>query len=108
MAYKYKEYNFKDCAITRVGDSFYIDIGKNKDIIPYVADFLSDKIKDATEIVIDYISDRYNRKNQTVIYKIEKGKNKGTWGYRYYGKYTTISKRFCDILNKKEVTKWNT
>ena len=64
MAYKYKEYNFNDCTITRVGDSLYIDIGKNKDIIPYIAEFISDKIKDVTEIVIDYISDRYNRKNQ--------------------------------------------
>ena len=108
MAYKYKEYNFNDCTITRVGDSFYIDIGKNKDIIPYIAEFISDKVKDVTDIVIDYISDRYNRKNQTVIYKIEKGKNKGAWGYRYYGKYTTISKRFCDLLNKKEVDIWNT
>ena len=105
MGYKYKEYNFKDCTITRVGDSCYIDIGKNKDSISYIAEFISDKVKDVTEIVIDYISNRYNRKNQTVIYKIEKGKNKGTWGYRYYGKYTTISKRFCDLLNKKEVTK---
>ena len=105
MGYKYKEYNFKDCTITRVGDSFYIDIGKNKDIIPYIADFISDKVKDVTEIVIDYISDIYNRKNQTVIYKIEKGKNKGTWGYICYGKYTTISKRFCDLLNRKESTK---
>ena len=105
MAYKYKAYIFNDCTIIRVGDSFYIGIGKNKDTIPYIVDFISDKIEDVTEIVIDYISDRYNRKNQTVIYKIEKGKNKGTWGYRYYGKYTTISKRFCDSLNKKEVDK---
>ena len=105
MAYKYKEYNFKDCAITRVGDSFYIDIGKNKDIIPYIAEFISDKVKDVTEIVIDYISYRYYRKNQTVIYKCEKGKNKGKWTYTYYGKKCTVSKIFCDNLNKKEVTK---
>ena len=105
MAYKYKEYNFNDCTITRVGDCLYIDMGNNKDIIPDIADFISDKINDVTEIVIDYISDRNYRKNQTVIYKIEKGKNKGTWGYRHYGKYTTISEKFCDLLNKKEVDK---
>lgn len=102
MAYKYKEYNFKDCAITRVGDSIYIDIGRNKEIIPYIADFLADKINDVTEIVIDYISDRYYRKNQTVIYKCEKGKNKGKWTYTYYGKKNTVSKIFCDNLNRKE------
>lgn len=103
MAYKYKEYNFNDCTITRVGDSFYIDIGRNKEIIPYIADFISDKLDGIKDIVIDYINDN-NRKWQTVIYKIEKGKNKGTWGYRYYGKYTTISKKFCDLLNRKEVS----
>ena len=103
MAYKYKEYNFKDCTIIRVGDSFYIDIGKNKDIIPYISDFISDKLYGIEEIVIDYINNR-NIKRQTVIYKIEKGKNKGTWGYRYYGKHTTISKKFCDLLNRKEVS----
>ena len=52
MAYKYKEYNFNDCTITRVGDSIYIDIGRNKEIIPYIVEFISDKIKDVTEIVI--------------------------------------------------------
>ena len=107
MGYKYKEYNFKDCTIIRVGGSFYIDIGKNKDSIPYIADFISDKINDVTEIVIDYISDRYYRKNQTVIYKCEKGKNKGKWTYTYYGKKSTVSKIFCDNLNRKE-KKWNT
>lgn len=102
MAYKYKEYNFNDCTIIRVGDSLYIDIGRNHDTIPYISEFISDKLEGIKEIVIDYINDR-NRKWQTVIYKIEKGKNKDTWGYRYYGKYTTISKKFCDLLNRKEV-----
>ena len=104
MGYKYKEYNFKDCNITKVAESIYIDIGRNHDTIPYIYDFISDKLDGISEIVIDYINDR-NRKWQTVIYKIEKGKNKGFWGYIYYGKYNTISKRFCDLLNGKEAKK---
>ena len=101
MAYKYIEYYFKDCTITRVGDSLYIGIGNNKDIIPYIIDFITDKINDVNEIVIDYISDRYYRKNQTVIHKCEKGKNKGKWTYTYYGKKSSVSKIFCDNLNRK-------